>query len=67
VLQEVTELRRLEAVRRDFVANVSHESKRPGPIRAMVETMVDDPQMQAAQRERFLSRIEQQTLRLSAL
>lgn len=68
VLQEVTELRRLEAVRREFVANVSHELKTPlAAIRAMVETLVDDPQMLAAQREKFLLRIEKQTLRLSAL
>jgi len=48
VLQDLTELRRLETVRRDFVANVSHELRTPiAAIKAMVETLrdgaVDDP------------------------
>ncbi len=61
VLQDLTELRRLETVRRDFVANVSHELRTPiAAIKAMVETLqdgaLDDP---AAARD-FLGRIEQE-------
>jgi len=42
VLQDVTRLRRLELIRRDFVANVSHEIKTPiTAIKAAVETMLD--------------------------
>jgi two-component system phosphate regulon sensor histidine kinase PhoR len=42
VLQDVTRLRRLELIRRDFVANVSHEIKTPiTAIKAAVETMID--------------------------
>ena len=49
VLSDVTELRRLETLRRDFVANVSHELRTPiAAIRAAAETLeggaVDDPQ-----------------------
>jgi two-component system, OmpR family, phosphate regulon sensor histidine kinase PhoR len=40
LLQDVTELRRAEAVRRDFVANVSHELKTPvTALKALVETL----------------------------
>jgi two-component system phosphate regulon sensor histidine kinase PhoR len=59
VLQDLTELRRLETVRRDFVANVSHELRTPiAAVKAMVETLqegaIDDPE---AGRD-FLARIE---------
>lgn len=43
VLHDVTQLRRLESVRQDFVANVSHEIRTPvSAIKAAAETMVDD-------------------------
>ncbi|CAN5115785.1 ATP-binding protein [soil metagenome] len=48
VLQDLSALRRLETVRRDFVANVSHELRTPiASLKAMVETLeagaLDDP------------------------
>jgi two-component system phosphate regulon sensor histidine kinase PhoR len=48
LFQDVTELRRAEAIRRDFVANVSHELRTPlASLRALVETLedgaLDDP------------------------
>ena len=68
VLHDVTELRRLEGVRRDFVANVSHELKTPiTVIKGIVETMRDDPSMEAATRERFLERVRGQTERISSI
>ncbi len=68
VLNDVTELRRLENLRRDFVANVSHEIKTPlTAIKGFVETLqhgaVKDPQ----EAERFLSIITRHVDRLSAL
>jgi two-component system phosphate regulon sensor histidine kinase PhoR len=68
VLHDVTELRRLEGVRRDFVANVSHELKTPlTAIRGFVETVLDDEAMPRDVERRFLGRIREQTARLSAL
>ncbi len=68
VLHEVTELRRLETVRRDFVANVSHELKTPlAAIRGILETVDEDPQMPDEIRVNFLSKVRRQSQRLSAL
>jgi two-component system phosphate regulon sensor histidine kinase PhoR len=68
VLHDVTELRRLEAVRRDFVANVSHELKTPlTAIRGLVETLLDDDEMDPGTRSSFLERMRDQAGRLSSL
>ena len=68
VLHDVTDLRRLEAIRREFVANVSHELKTPiTAIRGMVETVLDDEGMDPIFRHRFLVRIREQSFRLSEL
>ena len=68
VLNDVTRLRRLENIRKDFVANVSHELKTPiTAIQGFVETLQDgaihDP-MNAAS---FLGIISQQVDRLNAI
>ena len=66
VLHDITELRKLERVRRDFVANVSHEFKTPlTSIQGYAETLLnrDDPH----NRERFLGIILEQSRRLARL
>jgi two-component system phosphate regulon sensor histidine kinase PhoR len=68
VLHDVTELRRLERLRREFVQNVSHELKTPlSSIAAYADTLLegalDDPQC----RRQFVERISEQTERLHTL
>jgi signal transduction histidine kinase len=67
VLQDVTETRRTEAVRRDFVANVGHELKTPvGALSLLAEAMqdaADDPEAV----QRFASRIAHEADRLTRL
>lgn len=68
VLHDVTELRRLETVRREFVANVSHELKTPlTAIHGFVETLLDDEQMPLPTQRRFLGKMRDQSARLAAL
>ncbi len=68
VFHDITELRQLEQVRRDFVANASHELKTPlAAIRGLVETILDDEAMEAATQRRFLASIRAQSERLSDL
>jgi two-component system phosphate regulon sensor histidine kinase PhoR len=68
VLHDVSELRQLESVRRDFVANISHELKTPlAAIRGLVETLIDDPSMEKPTHDRFVEKIRDQSMRLSSI
>jgi two-component system phosphate regulon sensor histidine kinase PhoR len=68
VLMDVSELRHLETVRRDFVANASHELKTPiTAIRALVETLLDDREISPKKQQIFLEKIKNQSLRISAI
>lgn len=68
VVHDITEVHRLEKVRRDFVANASHELKTPvASIRGMVETILDDEEMSEGDRNRFLNRVLTQSARLQQL
>ncbi|MCH5372821.1 MAG: ATP-binding protein, partial [Planctomycetes bacterium] len=68
VLYDVTDLRRLETVRRDFAANVSHELKTPlSSIKAYAETLRLGALYDAENNLRFVQRIEEQADRLHQL
>ena len=67
-LQDVTELRRLESVRQDFVSNVSHELRTPVSviqtnIEALQDGAIEDPKLASS----FLAAIERNAERLGAL
>ncbi len=68
VLHDNTELRRLERLRQEFVANVSHELKTPlAIIKACVETLLDAGFEDSTIRKNFLERIADQSDRLHRL
>ena len=68
VLLDVTELRRLERVRRDFVSNVSHELRTPvSIIKANAETLLDGALDDAEASRRFLASISTHADRLASL
>jgi two-component system phosphate regulon sensor histidine kinase PhoR len=68
VLNDTTRVRQLETIRRDFVANVSHELKTPitsiqGFVEALADGTIDDP----AQVARYLSIVARHASRLNAI
>ena len=66
-LSDVTELRRIEQVRRDFVANASHELKTPlTAVRGFAETLLEEETHDGVGRD-FLTLIRDNTLRLQHL
>jgi two-component system, OmpR family, phosphate regulon sensor histidine kinase PhoR len=68
VMHDTTELRRLESLRRDFIANVSHELKTPlSSIKAYAETLRNGAMNDPGASQRFLARIEEQSDRLHHL
>ena len=68
VLNDVTRLKRLEAVRRDFVANVSHELKTPvTSIKGFAETLEDGALEDPAAAHRFVRIIAGQADRLNSI
>lgn len=68
VLHDVTELKRLEGLRQEFVANVSHELKTPlSSIKAYTETLLGGALEDGENARRFLDRIDDQTDRLHEL
>src|SRR5579883_2863946 len=68
ILHDITELERLERVRKDFVANVSHELRTPlAAIRGYTETLLDGALEDRVHSRRFLGIIAAQTNRLADL
>jgi len=68
VFHDVTEQRRVEKVRRDFVANVSHELRTPlSAIRAAVETLLEGALMDPKFSHHFVEVIGRHTERLQRL
>ena len=68
VLHDITELRRLENLRRDFVSNVSHELKTPlSAIAAYAETLLNGGLEDGDYGRMFVNRIAEQSERLNTL
>lgn len=69
VIHDMTSQRRLERVRRDFVANASHELRTPlSIIKGYIETLVDGHQdMTPEERDRFLRTVHRHSERLNAI
>jgi two-component system phosphate regulon sensor histidine kinase PhoR len=69
VIHDMTGQRKLERVRRDFVANASHELRTPlSIIKGYIETLVDGHQtMELADRDKFLKTIQRHSDRLKSI
>ena len=68
VLNDVTDIERLESVRRDFVANVSHELKTPvASIKGFVETLLDGAVDDPGNSRLFLEIVGRQADRLASI
>jgi two-component system phosphate regulon sensor histidine kinase PhoR len=66
ILHDVTELERLERIRRDFVANVSHELRTPlTAIRGYAETLLEGALEDQENNRRFLEIIKAHAIRLN--
>lgn len=66
-VQDLTTRRRLETIRRDFVANVSHELKTPLTVIAGFAETLRDRELPTDNRERFLDTIEANTRRMQRI
>ena len=68
VLQDITEIQRIDRMRADFVANASHELKTPiTAIRGFAETLLEDSNVDPKLLRRFMRKIHSQSIRLSDL
>ena len=68
-LYDITRLKRLEEIRREFVANVSHELRTPiSIIKGFMDTLVEDhAKIEVKMRSQFLERIRKNVIRLHLL
>lgn len=68
VLQDTTDVQRIDKMRADFVANASHELKTPiTAIRGFAETLIEDDTIEPQMQQRFMRKIHGQSIRLSDL
>ena len=68
LFHDITELKRTDQMRSDFVANVSHELRTPLSIlRGYIETLIDDPKSSSEERRRILEVMERHSKRLGLL
>jgi two-component system phosphate regulon sensor histidine kinase PhoR len=68
LFHDITELKKMDQVRRDFVANVSHELRTPLSIlRGYIETLLDSPKTPREERTRILRVMERHSKRLDLL
>ena len=67
-IEDITEIVKLENMRKDFVANVSHELKTPlTSINGFVETLIMNEDLPSEKRNRFLAIIQKESDRLKRL
>jgi two-component system, OmpR family, phosphate regulon sensor histidine kinase PhoR len=68
LFHDITELTKMDQVRRDFVANVSHELRTPLSIlRGYIETLLDSPETSRQELSRILGVMERHSKRLDSL
>ena len=68
LFHDITELKRTDQMRSDFVANVSHELRTPLSIlRGYIETLIDDPKSSGGERRRILEVMDRHSKRLGLL
>ena len=68
LFHDITELKKMDQIRRDFVANVSHELRTPLSIlRGYIETLLDNPKTSREEFSRILGVMERHSKRLDLL
>ena len=68
LFHDITEIKKVDQVRRDFVANISHELRTPLSIlRGYIETLLDSPEVSREEFSRILGVMERHSKRLDSL